>query len=187
MTVAHPRPGQPYHEVNSIRGVQRAARDHDEIDLDTLRSMPNPKCRICRKRGEVCIGHDVGTHWRRPLEHGFRDPLRWVRRRKIPKDTPVEKLTYEQLHSFVAGRGYRIWLTDRLLAECAKVGIGAVIEPKGGPAYTLDRTWRHLHDVAEDVGCHLRMYVLRNSPTPGYGERVQPVAARNGVPGKVIH
>lgn len=184
MTVAHPKPGQPYRQVNRLRGVRQAKRDgHDEIDLDTLRSKPNPKCRTCRRRKVKCKGHDVGCHWRRPLLHdGFRDPLF-----RIKKDACVEDLTYEQLHRLIAPDGSRIWLTDRLLAECAKVGIGAVLEPKGDPVYETDEPWEHFAQVGDDLGVHIRMYALRNRPTEGYGSRVVPVARRNGVPGKVIH
>lgn len=167
--IFHPRRGEKYHRVNSLRGIRRAKKaGATEVDID------------------LCITADkriVGNHWRRPrLKDGFRDPLGRIRLRAC-----IDQLTFRRAHRLVAGLGYRIQSIEVLLKECARVGIIARVEPKGDPRFTQDWPWQHIKAVAEDVGCEVRMYVLRNSPVRGYGERVQPVAERNGIPGKVIH
>lgn len=169
MSIFHIRRGQMYHLGNSLRGIRKAARTgHSEIDLDL---------------GITKDRRIVGNHWRRPLlKDGFRDPLR-----RIAKTACIDDLTYRQVRRLVAFPGYRIQPIEALLAECARVGIIARVEPKGDPRFTLDWPWAHIKAVAEDVGCEVRMYALRNVPRDGYGERVVPVAARNGIPGKVIH
>lgn len=166
--IFHVRKGQAYHLGNSLRGIRKAARTgHREIDLD------------------LCITSDrhiVGNHWRRPLlKDGFRDPLR-----RVPKNACIDDLTFKQVRRLVAFPGYRIQPVEKLLRECARVGIIARLEPKGDKRFEQDWPWEHIKAVADQVNCEVRMYALRSSPVAGYGERVVPVAARNKIPGKVI-
>lgn len=168
LSIFHVRHGQAYHTENSVRGIRKAARTgHDEIDLDM---------------GITSDRRIVGNHWRRPLlKDGFRDPLR-----RIGRNARIDDLTFTQVRRLVAFPGYRIQPIERLLAECAKVGIIARLEPKGDRRFEQDWPWRHIKAVADEVHCEVRMYALRSSPVAGYGERVVPVAERNQIHGKVI-
>lgn len=181
--IAHPKPGQPEFTGDSFRAIDAASEP--EIDLNILFTKADPNCPLCRKRGVQCVGHQVGQHWRRPLLHGWHDPLR-----RIPRDTDIAEMTLRQAQRLIAvyrGRVYRMRTLEALMRRCARRGVDPRLEPKGDPRYQLDWPWQHIVSVGEDVGCTPRMYALRNSPTPGYGERVVPVARRNGVPGVVIH
>lgn len=150
MSVFHVRHGEMYHTENSLRGIRRAARarnpdgtrKYDEIDLDLLISKDN---RI------------VGCHWPRPIRRdGFRDP-----KKQLAPSRTVASMTLLELARLKAAhwpRVYRIQTVERLLAECARVGIGAVLEPKS-PDFTLAH-WQHIGKVADAVGVHVRVYAL---------------------------
>lgn len=139
-TVYHVEHPTPKHVENSIRGIKTAARGPwVEIDLDML----------ITKDGQI-----VGCHWDRPmLQDGFYDP-----ERKIHPDARVRDLNYSAVRRLVAPGGYRIQPIETLLHECAKRGVGAVIEPKNDPRFGLDRYWKHLMAVSEDCGAHVRVY-----------------------------
>lgn len=135
------------HVENSLRGVRRAARRHEAIDLDMQITKDN---RI------------VGTHWPRPLlRDGFRDP-----RRRIGRHARVRDLTWAQVSRLRAGhrpRLYRIQPIERLLYECARRGVVAVLEPKGDPRFTQDWTWQHIAKTAEAYGATVSVRALREN------------------------
>lgn len=159
MTVFHPKRGEKYHRVNSIRGIRKAKRlGYREIDIDMQITLD---------------GIIVGTHWPRPMmQDGFRDP----KKRLAPMRT-VASMTWAEVSRLVAGRWprrYRIQRIERLLAECARQGVGAVLEPKGDPRFRLDATWEHLAKVADDLGADVRVYALKKNAA------TLPVAKRHG-------
>jgi glycerophosphoryl diester phosphodiesterase len=140
--VAHPT---PKHVENSVRGIRRAhRRGFASIDLD----MQITKDRVI-----------VGTHWARPLlRDGFRDP-----KRRIGSHAIVRNLTWAQVARLRAGRWprrYRISRIERLLSECARLGVVALLEPKGDPRFATDWPWQHIAAVAEDVGCTVSVRAL---------------------------
>lgn len=130
------------HIENSLRGIRRAARGHfDAIDLDMQITSD---------------GRIVGTHWGRPMVlDGFHDP-----ERKIPRYTPVRRMTYAQVRRLVTPGRYRIQPIETLLRACARRGIVALLEPKGDPRFRQDWPWEHLADVADDVGCTVSVRAL---------------------------
>ncbi len=143
MSVFHVRRGQKYHTENSLRGIRTAKRrGYTEIDLDMLITKDN---RI------------VGCHWRRPLlKDGFRDP-----KKKLGRNRTVATMTLLEVTRLRAGRWprtYRIQTIERLLRECARLGIGAVLEPKDDSRFALDWPWEHISKVADDCGAHVRVY-----------------------------
>lgn len=149
MSVFHLKFPRMKHEENSIRGVHEAKRrGDDEIDIDMLMDL---------------LGFIYGCHWPFPmLRDGFRD-LILPRRRRMLRRTNIKRMTPRQVGRLVAfsrGRAWRIRRIERLLAECAKVGIGAVLEPKGDPRFDYDKPWQHLAKVVDDLGVHARVYAL---------------------------
>lgn len=144
MRIYHVRRGVPYHRGNSIRGIRRARRHgYPAIDLD-----------LCITRDGVIIG----CHWPRPLLHdGFRDP-----RRLVAKTANVADLRWVAVARLVAGRivRYRIQRIERLLQECARVGIIAVLEPKGDPRFDKRETWDRVADIADDLGATVQVRAL---------------------------
>lgn len=134
---------QPFkHVENSLRGVTRAARGrYDAIDLDMQITSD---------------GRIVGTHWGKPMKlDGFHDPLN-----KIPRYTPVRRMTFAQVRRLVAPGRYHIQPIETLLAACARRGVIALLEPKGDPRFATDAPWRHLATVAEDVGATVSVRAL---------------------------
>jgi glycerophosphoryl diester phosphodiesterase len=133
------------HVENSVRGIRHAHRNgFDAIDLDMLITSD---------------GQILGCHWDRPMRRdGFRDP--W---RRIDPDKAVRELTWRQVSRLVAGyfpRRYRINRIERLLAECARLGVIAVLEPKDDPRFRQAAIWEHLAAVAEDLGAIVSVYAL---------------------------
>lgn len=164
MAVYHPRKGQPYHQVNSIRGIRRAKRKgYTEIDLD----MQMTKDRVI-----------VGTHWPRPMfKDGFRDPYRELSRLRT-----VASMTWEEVRRLKAGRfprTYRIQRIERLLQECARRGVGAVLEPKGDNRFDQDWPWVHIASVADDCGADVRVY--------SFQAEALAAAKRHGFQAKELH
>lgn len=153
MSLFHLRAPHMKHEENSIRGIRKAARARDwrgrrkytEIDLDMLITKDN---RI------------VGCHWPRPMvRDGFKDP-----EGQLAKGRTVASMTLAEVSRLRARTGlftYRIQTIERLLAECAKRNIGAVLEPKGDPRFDEPWPWEHIAKVADDLGVHVRVYALR--------------------------
>jgi hypothetical protein len=176
---------QPYCYVNSVRGIRRGFRlGYRRVDLDELITKADPHCKHHRE-GEQCRGHVVNTHWEQPLRHEFRDPLRLLHPSTRVCDMTLDEVL--RLEARYLGRIYHINPVEVVLQECGHLGMQPTVEPKGDPRFELDWPWDHIAAVSDDCGADTHMYVLRDSPVPGYGERVQPVAARNGIPGKVIH
>lgn len=133
------------HEENSNRGDREAKRrDKRGTDLDIL------------------ITHDgrvVNTHWPRPMERdGFRDPYR-----KLPRNARVADMTWEEVRRLRAGRWprrYHIRSIEAALKHCARLGLVAVLEPKGDPRFKQQQVWDHIARVAEDVGCSVSVRAL---------------------------
>lgn len=135
----------PKHVENSNRGDKRAKRAGKRgTDLDIL----------ITKDGRI-----VNTHWPRPLlRDGFRDP-----RGQIGKHARVKDLTWTQVARLRAGRRprlYHIRSIEAALLHCAKLGLVAVLEPKGDPRFNEAWVWEHIADVAQDVGCTVSVRAL---------------------------
>ena len=136
------------HEENSNRGDREAKRRGlrgTDLDMQI-----------------TADGRIVNTHWARPMIHDrFRDPYH-----EIKPSTPVSKLTFDEVSRLVAGRRprrYRIRSIEQALRHCAKLGLVAVLEPKGDPRFRLDWPWQHIAAVAEDVGATVSVRALREN------------------------
>lgn len=170
------------HEENSNRGDREAKRRRKRgTDIDLTISAPDPRCPLVGDRehgpGDVCRGHVLRNHWLRALlRDRFRDPLRRIGRR-----ARVDRLTWPKIHRLVAvtrGRKYRITRIRRALRHCARLGLAAVLEPKGDKRFELDWPWDYIFAVAEDVGCTVSIRALpENAAALAVAERV---AARSG-------
>lgn len=188
-SVYHVRKGEWYHRENSLRGVRAARRAGKRgIDIDLQMSKP---CRPGDPRhcGDAhCIGHVVGTHWGQPLlKDGFRDPLR-----RIPKTARVRDLYIWEIRRLIAvdrGRVYRIQPIERLLRECAKRGVVAVLEPKGDRRFELVATWQPIVRYADLVGAHLAGYAIRDIDKDGDPDGARRAAAMRaaGIDAHPIH
>jgi predicted amidohydrolase YtcJ len=143
--IGHVKAPIPKHVENSDRGDKRAKRrgKHGN-DLDMQITKDN---RI------------VNTHWARPMVHdGFRD-----RAGKMPRGRMVRQMTWTEVRRLVAGRWprrYRIRSIERALRHCARLGIVAVLEPKGDKRFREDWPWQHIAAVAEDVGATVSVRAL---------------------------
>lgn len=152
------------HEENSNRGDREAKRRGLRgTDLDMQITSD---------------GRIVNTHWARPMERdGFRDPYGSIR-----PTTPVSKMTWDEVSRLRAGhrpRRYRIRSIEQALRHCAKLGLVAVLEPKGDRSFTKDWPWEHIYAVAEDVGCAIAIRALPENAEALKAAR--RVAARDGV------
>ena len=152
------------HEENSNRGDREARRRGlrgTDLDMQI-----------------TADGRIVNTHWARPMIHDrFRDPYH-----EIKPSTPVSKLTFDEVSRLVAGRRprrYRIRSIEQALRHCAKLGLVAVLEPKGDPSFAKDWPWEHIYTVAEQVGCALAIRALPENAEALKAAR--RVAARDGV------
>lgn len=175
MSVFHVKYPRMKHEENSIRGVREAKRrGHDEIDLDLSISLADPRCPLRHPLGEPCKGHIYGNHWPRPMERdGFRDT---ALRNRMPKDKVFSTMTVKQVGRLVARTGrrlFRIRRIERLLQECAKRGVGAVLEPKDDDRFDEDWPWEHIAQVADDCGVEVRVY--------GFHPKALAAAKRHGL------
>jgi hypothetical protein len=133
------------HVENSNRGDRQAKRlGKRGTDLDMLITQD---------------GRIVNTHWPHPmLRDGFRDPYG-----RVDKDTPVHHLTWVEVSRLRAGRWprrYRIRSIEQALKHCARLGIVAVLEPKGDPRFVKDWPWQHIRAVADDVGATVSVRAL---------------------------
>lgn len=155
--IAHPTKGEPYHRVNSLRGIRRAARQgYKRIDLDLS----------ITKDGVVVV-----NHWPRLMvRDGFRDPLHQLDRR-----TPIHRLVWAQVKRLRTLGGYRVVTLARALAECAAYDIEPVLEPKGDPRFELVRTWTQIHRIAEASGAEVSVRVLRKNNPHGTVARLAGV------------
>jgi hypothetical protein len=179
--IGHVKHPIPKHVENSDRGDLRAKRQGKRSnDLDLQMTMADPECPYVGHPEHVdgvCHGHVVNTHWLRALlRDGFRDPLG-----RIPRHKRVDRLTLRQVLRLRAGRWprrYRIRTIERALRHCARVGIVAVLEPKGDPRFRQDWVWEYIFAVAEDVGCTIAIRALpENAAALPVARRV---AARSG-------
>jgi glycerophosphoryl diester phosphodiesterase len=146
--IGHVKAPTPKHVENSNRGDRRAKRQgKDGNDLDLQITKDN---RI------------VNTHWARPMiRDGFRDPYG-----QIPRHRMVRQMTWAEVSRLVAGRWprrYRIRSVEQALRHCARLGVVAVLEPKGDPRFRLDWPWQHIAAVAEDVGATVSVRALREN------------------------
>lgn len=144
MKIYHVPHGTPYHKENSIRGIRKAkALGYDAIDLDLQMT----------KDGVI-----VCTHWGQPMLHdGFRDPLLpFADRRR-----QVRHMRWARVRRLRVARGkYRIQRLEVLLAECARLGITAVLEPKGDPRFRTTATWMRIRVMQRASGATVNVYAL---------------------------
>lgn len=145
--IGHPAKGEPYHRVNSIRGLRRLKRrgyKRADRDLSITRD------------GVICV-----NHWPRLMEKdGFRDPLR-----RINKGTPFHKLLWSQVRRLRTLGLYRVNTLRRDLEECARLDIEAVLEPKGDWRFRQADTWTRIRHMIEETGAKATGYVLaENNP-----------------------
>ena len=140
--IAHVRRGVPYHRGNSIRGLQAAKRaGKRKADRDVLMTSD----RVL-----------VVTHWGRPLKHGFRDPLG-----RLDRNRTIGSMTWAEVSRLRAPGNYRINTLETDLRECARLGIEAVLEPKGDPRFRDQNVWNGIKALADRVGCRVSGYTLR--------------------------
>lgn len=132
--IAHPVKGEPYHRVNSLRGIRRAARQgYKRIDLDLS----------ITKDGVVVV-----NHWPRLMvRDGFRDPLHQLNPR-----TPIRRMLWANVKRLRTLGGYRVVTLLRALKECAAYDIEPVLEPKGDPRFETVRIWQQIHVTADQSG-----------------------------------
>jgi glycerophosphoryl diester phosphodiesterase len=133
------------HEENSVRGAVYASRHgYRAIDLDLQ---------------ITADGFVVVTHWARPMRRDrFYDP-----KHKIGPNRPVSKLDWWQVRRLRTHDGYQIRTIERMLRVCARLGIVALLEPKGDPRFKRAEIWRHIAAVADDVGCTVSVRALREN------------------------
>ena len=153
----------PKHVENSPRGDWMAKRRGKRgTDLDILMTAADPHCPYRGHPEHVdgeCRGHVVNTHWPRlMLRDGFRDPFD-----KIPHTTPVHRMTLRQVLRLAAGRWprrYHVRTIERALRHCGRLGIVAVLEPKGDPRLEQLWVWEYIAKVADAVGCEVSARAL---------------------------
>ena len=135
----------PKHVENSDRGDRMAKRRGKRgIDLDILITRDN---RV------------VNTHWGQPMvRDGFRDPFG-----QLQPTTPVKRMTWAEASRLRAGRWprrYRIRSIEHALRHCARLGLVAVLEPKGDQRFTKDLVWQEIAKTAEVFGCTVSVRAL---------------------------
>lgn len=145
MSIFHLKFPHMKHEENSIRGIHTAKRrGFTEIDLD------------------MCISEDnrvIGCHWSEPLDRdGFKDPLHKLGRHAVVSKLPLSVIM--RLRARTWFRVYRIQPIEVLLSECARLHIGAVLEPKGDPRFCAAWPWEFIAKEADRLGCNVRVYAL---------------------------
>jgi glycerophosphoryl diester phosphodiesterase len=135
------------HRENSLRGIRKAARARrrrfgrfvrrwNEIDIDGLITKD---------------GVEIGCHWPHPLQRDdFRDP-----QHKIGLHANVRSLTWAEVARLRTPDGYHISTLDALMRECARLGIGMRIEPKGDPRFRELERWHSIKARADKYGCRL--------------------------------
>jgi glycerophosphoryl diester phosphodiesterase len=170
VSIFHLKHPHPKHEENSLRSIREASRrGFDEIDLDL---------QITRD------GAVVVTHWPRPmLRDGFRDPAGKLRRTRT-----VASMTLAEVLRLRTKRGnYQILTLREALQECARLHIGARLEPKGDRRFENADLWRGVKREADSVGAKVRGYSIRNLGGRGAGVRRVSAMKAAGIPAKVIH
>jgi hypothetical protein len=109
-----------YAANDSLRGLTKASRRKDKaIDLNW---------HLTRD------GVWVNTHWSAPLQHGFRwDKTATLGMRRLPKSTPIHKMTWSQVRHLVSTLGgYRINRVETIAVRAVKLGVRIEFEDKGG-------------------------------------------------------
>lgn len=159
MSIYHPdrdaHPPQPYHEVNSLRGVRHGKMlGYDEIDLDMLITKADPACPHCADR---CRGHLVNTHWDRPM---LRDDFVDRHQPPLRVRTMVRDMTLDQALRLRTRHGnYEIQTVRRVLVECGRQKIGARVEPKNDPRFAEDWPWEEIALVRDATpGLKVKVY-----------------------------
>lgn len=133
------------HVENSVRGATYAHQHgYHAIDLDLQMTSD---------------GVIVVTHWARPM----RKDRFYDRRHRIDPDTPIHHMTWRQVRRLRTRDGYRIQRVERLLHACARLGIVALLEPKGNRAFRLNWPWEYIATVADDLGCTVSVRVLHKN------------------------
>lgn len=152
------------HEENSPRGDREAKRRGKRgTDLDLLITKADPHCPLPAGDPEhvngACRGHIVNTHWPHlMLRDGFRDP-----KKALPRHLAVDEMTLPQVLRLVAGRWPRRYRVRRLVAalrHCGRLGLAAVVEPKGDPRFEEQWRWDYIAAVADDTGCAISVRAL---------------------------
>lgn len=159
----------PKHTENSIRGIRKAKRlGYNAIDIDMQ----------ITKDGKV-----VGTHWSQPmLKDGFRDPLD-----PFARHVSVSDMNWSRVRRLFVPKGlYRIHKLRVLLAECARLDIEAVIEPKGDPRFETNAIWLQIRAAQRLTHARVSVRSLRNLGGPGAGVRRVEAAQRAGFHAWVI-
>jgi hypothetical protein len=161
--IGHVKAPVPKHVENSNRGDRRAKRQGKGAnDLDLQMTVPDPHCPHVGHPEHVdgeCHGHVVNTHWLRPCARdGFRDPKHQVHRL-----ARVDRMVLSVVLRLVAGRWprlFRIRTLEQALRHCARLGIAAVLEPKGDPRLEQLWVWEYVAKVADATGCTVNVYAL---------------------------
>jgi glycerophosphoryl diester phosphodiesterase len=155
--IAHPAKGEPYHRVNSLRGIRRAAaQGYQRIDLDLS----------ITKDGVIVV-----NHWPRLMvRDGFRDPLH-----QVHPSTPIHRLLWVQVKRLRTLGGYRVVTLLRALRECAAYDLEPVLEPKGDPRFEKVATWAQIHRIAEEAGVDPSVRVLAKNNHHGTVVRLSSV------------
>jgi len=179
MSIFHKKHSVLYHTENSLRGIRAAAKmmrrvrgrlvhRWNEIDLDLTMT----------KDGVI-----VNSHWGRPLlKDGFIDP-----EGKIGKQARTHDLTWEEIHRLHTKDGYRIRKLETALRECARVGIGARLEPKVDVRFEDVETWLPVKAQADRLGVKVKGYSIRNLGGKGAGVRRVEAMKAAGIPAVPIH
>lgn len=145
----HSAKGQPYHEVNSLRGpIVAKRRGYIGIDLDVNAS---------------CDDIIFATHWGRPmLRDGFRDPAGILSRA-----TDMHDMTAGQVGRLRTDDGYRIRRVSTLIKGARRLGLSIEVEAKPSPPLYEKRAWKNLADELNgDVAGVLVKVLLDLGPRP---------------------
>ena len=177
------------HEENSLRGVRRARRWLRRlfgwIDLDDLITKADPDCPLDGDDEHVdgrCLGHQVGTHWDRPMKRDrFHDP-----EGLIDPSTRVRDMTLAEVERLRAPGGYRISRIHVLLRECARLKVGGYVEPKDDPRFEQDWPWQYLARVRRRTGARVKVRSIKNFGGFKAGYRRVLAARRNGFKARTI-
>lgn len=147
--ILHSAKGQPYHEVNSLRGpIAAKRRGYVGIDLDVNGS-----------KDDIIFA----THWGRPMLHdGFRDPLGL-----LPRTTDVHDMTADEVRRLRTRDGFQIRRVSTLIKGARRLGLSVEVEAKPSPPLYQKRAWQNLADeLAGKVDGVLVKVLLDLGPHP---------------------
>lgn len=135
----------PYRKSNSIQGLETAARrGKDAIDLDWR------------------VGIDGAlhnTHWERPMmKDGFYDPLA-----QVPRRTPVEQMTRDQVRRLRTRDGYAINGPRVMLTKAAELGLRVEFEAKDSPGFADPAVWSRLRRIVDETGVEVQVKTISNN------------------------